>query len=199
MNKKSGYALRIVLGGYLAYLGVRILTEMIQKRPSNMTLMSVMAVLFIVVGVGYAGNALCKAFDVDIRKLIRKKASEKSKAKKNDTKDAVKEKTVSGNVLPPAFSKDEGKQEKPETTDIKWTENKAAESKTEDKKDSSENIVKEKVEQKETKVIDFFAEVEEKSAGEETAEQRKTTEPDEIELEDEAAISEDAENDFEEK
>ena len=33
MNKKSGYALRIVLGGYLTYLGIRILSEMIQQRP----------------------------------------------------------------------------------------------------------------------------------------------------------------------
>ena len=47
MNKKSGYALRIVLGGYLTYLGIRILSEMIQQRPSNMTLMSVLAVVFL--------------------------------------------------------------------------------------------------------------------------------------------------------
>ena len=58
MNKKSGYALRIVLGGYLTYLGIRILSEMIQQRPSNMTLMSVLAVVFILVGVAYAGDSV---------------------------------------------------------------------------------------------------------------------------------------------
>ena len=72
MNKKSGYALRIVLGGYLTYLGIRILSEMIQQRPSNMTLMSVLAVVFILVGVAYAGNAICKTFEIDIKKQIAK-------------------------------------------------------------------------------------------------------------------------------
>ena len=85
MNKKSGYALRIVLGGYLTYLGIRILSEMIQQRPSNMTLMSVLAVVFILVGVAYAGNAICKTFEIDIKKQIAKmiakrKAEQKRKA-----------------------------------------------------------------------------------------------------------------------
>ena len=90
MNKKSGYALRIVLGGYLTYLGIRILSEMIQQRPSNMTLMSVLAVVFILVGVAYAGNAICKTFEIDIKKQIAKmrakrKAEQKRKAEGNVT------------------------------------------------------------------------------------------------------------------
>ena len=79
MNKKSGCALRIVLGGYLTYLGIRILSEMIQQRPSNMTLMSVLAVVFILVGVAYAGNAICKTFEIDIKKQIAKMIATKSR------------------------------------------------------------------------------------------------------------------------
>ena len=72
MNKKSGYALRIVLGGYLTYLGIRILSEMIQQRPSNMTLMSVLAVVFILVGVAYAGNAICKTLKLISKSRLRR-------------------------------------------------------------------------------------------------------------------------------
>ena len=82
MNKKSGYALRIVLGGYLTYLGIRILSEMIQQRPSNMTLMSVLAVVFILVGVAYAGNAICKTFEIDIKKQIAKRSRNEKQKKR---------------------------------------------------------------------------------------------------------------------
>ena len=94
MNKKSGYALRIVLGGYLTYLGIRILSEMIQQRPSNMILMSVLAVVFILVGVAYAGNAICKTFEIDIKKQIAKmiakrKAEQKRKAEEAEAAQVV--------------------------------------------------------------------------------------------------------------
>ena len=89
MNKKSGYALRIVLGGYLTYLGIRILSEMIQQRPSNMTLMSVLAVVFILVGVAYAGNAICKTFEIDIK--------EKSGAETKSRRSGSGEGNVTGN------------------------------------------------------------------------------------------------------
>lgn len=98
MNKKSGYALRIVLGGYLTYLGIRILSEMIQQRPSNMTLMSVLAVVFILVGVAYAGNAICKTFEIDIKKQIAKDDSkEKSGAETKSRRSGSGEGNVTGN------------------------------------------------------------------------------------------------------
>ena len=126
MNKKSGCALRIVLGGYLTYLGIRILSEMIQQRPSNMTLMSVLAVVFILVGVAYAGNAICKTFEIDIKKQIAKmiakrKAEQKRKAEeaaaakemsqvtKSTTTEASEDEKVSDNTMPTMLSEEDRK------------------------------------------------------------------------------------------
>lgn len=54
MNKKASFALRIVLGGYLAWLGIRILLEINEKKPSNTLFMGIMAVVFIIIGGAYA-------------------------------------------------------------------------------------------------------------------------------------------------
>lgn len=54
MNKKSGLILRIILGAYLIFLGVSLLSQMIQSRPSDFALKSVIAVVFIIVGGMYA-------------------------------------------------------------------------------------------------------------------------------------------------
>ena len=196
MNKKSGYALRIVLGGYLTYLGIRILSEMIQQRPSNMTLMSVLAVVFILVGVAYAGNAICKTFEIDIKKqiakMIAKRKAEQKQKVSDDTmptmlseedrkklEDAVskadsEEKTMQD-------SKDEAIEK---TADSDSTENEAAEKTASEEKAESEETPDEEIRAEETsvqeeltdtRVVDIFAELNE--------------EP----------VSEDAENDFEEK
>ena len=44
MNKKAWYTFRIVLGGYLAWLGIRMLIEMVNEKPNNMVFMCVMSV-----------------------------------------------------------------------------------------------------------------------------------------------------------
>ena len=49
MNQKSSYAFRLVLGGWLTYLGVSLLYQMYKERPSNMVLISVIAVVFVIV------------------------------------------------------------------------------------------------------------------------------------------------------
>ena len=64
MNKKAAYALRIILGGYLAYLGVRILILMVREKPTDMIFMCAMSAVFIVVGGGYAVYCLKKLFDI---------------------------------------------------------------------------------------------------------------------------------------
>lgn len=58
MNNKRGHIIRAVLGGYLVYLGVRILMQVIENQPSNQTLMSVLAVLFLIIGGCYAGFSI---------------------------------------------------------------------------------------------------------------------------------------------
>ena len=206
MNKKSGCALRIVLGGYLTYLGIRILSEMIQQRPSNMTLMSVLAVVFILVGVAYAGNAICKTFEIDIKKQIAKmiakrKAEQKRKAEEaaaakemsqvteSTTTEASEDEKVSDNTMPTMLSEEDRKkledavskadsEEKTESVEKPVTTTESEETPDEEIK-AEETPVEETPAQEEeltdTRVVDIFAELNE--------------EP----------VSEDAENDFEEK
>ena len=200
MNKKSGCALRIVLGGYLTYLGIRILSEMIQQRPSNMTLMSVLAVVFILVGVAYAGNAICKTFEIDIKKQIAKmiakrKAEQKRKAEEaaaakemsqvteSTTTEASEDEKVSDNTMPTMLSEEDRKkledavskadfEEKAESVEKLATTTESEETPDEEIK-AEETSVQEEL--TDTRVVDIFAELNE--------------EP----------VSEDAENDFEEK
>lgn len=205
MNKKSGYALRIVLGGYLTYLGIRILSEMIQQRPSNMTLMSVLAVVFILVGVAYAGNAICKTFEIDIKKQIAKmiakrKAEQKRKAEEaaaakemsqvteSTTTEASEDEKVSDDTMPTILSEEDGKKLEDAVSKADFEEKTVSEEKTvittESEETPDEEIKAEETATEETsvqeeltdtRVVDIFAELNE--------------EP----------VSEDAENDFEEK
>lgn len=206
MNKKSGYALRIVLGGYLTYLGIRILSEMIQQRPSNMTLMSVLAVVFILVGVAYAGNAICKTFEIDIKKQIAKmiakrKAEQKRKAEEaavakemsqvteSTTTEASEDEKVSDDTMPTMLSEEDRKkledavskadfEEKAESVEKPVTTTESEETPDEEIKAEGTPVEETPAQEEEltdTRVVDIFAELNE--------------EP----------VSEDAENDFEEK
>ena len=206
MNKKSGCALRIVLGGYLTYLGIRILSEMIQQRPSNMTLMSVLAVVFILVGVAYAGNAICKTFEIDIKKQIAKmiakrKAEQKRKAEEaaaakemsqvteSTTTEASEDEKVSDNTMPTMLSEEDRKkledavskadsEEKTVSVEKPVTTTESEETPDEEIKAEGTPVEETPAQEEEltdTRVVDIFAELNE--------------EP----------VSEDAENDFEEK
>ena len=205
MNKKSGYALRIVLGGYLTYLGIRILSEMIQQRPSNMTLMSVLAVVFILVGVAYAGNAICKTFEIDIKKQIAKmiakrKAEQKRKAEEaaaakemsqvteSTTTEASEDENVSDNTMPTMLSEE----------DRKKLEDAVSKADSEEKTESVEKPVT-TTESEETPDEEIKAE---ETATEETSVQEELTDTRVVDIFaelNEEPVSEDAENDFEEK
>ena len=50
MNKNTGYVLRIVLGGYLVWLGISILTQALNEKPSNMTFICVAGGFFYCIG-----------------------------------------------------------------------------------------------------------------------------------------------------
>lgn len=226
MNKKSGYALRIVLGGYLTYLGIRILSEMIQQRPSNMTLMSVLAVVFILVGVAYAGNAICKTFEIDIKKQIAKmiakrKAEQKQKAEEAAAAKKMSQVTesttteVSDNTMPTMLSEEDRKKledavSKADSEEKTMQDSKAeAIEKTADS-DSTENEAAEKTVSEEKTVITTESEEtpdeEIKAEGtpvEETpAQEEELTDTRVVDIFaelNEEPVSEDAENDFEEK
>ena len=227
MNKKSGCALRIVLGGYLTYLGIRILSEMIQQRPSNMTLMSVLAVVFILVGVAYAGNAICKTLEIDIKKQIakmiakRKAAKEMSQVTESTTTEASEDEKVSDNTMPTMLSEEDRKkledavskvdsEEKTmqdskaeaieKTADSDSTENEAAEKTVSEGKVESVEKLATTTESEETPDEEIKAEgtpVEETPAQEE--ELTDTRVVDIFAELNEEPVSEDAENDFEEK
>lgn len=226
MNKKSGYALRIVLGGYLTYLGIRILSEMIQQRPSNMTLMSVLAVVFILVGVAYAGNAICKTFEIDIKKQITKMIAKRKAEQKRKAEEAaaakemsqVTESTtteVSDNTMPTMLSEEDRKKledavSKADSEEKTMQDSKAeAIEKTADS-DSTENEAAEKTVSEEKTVITTESEEtpdeEIKAEGtpvEETpAQEEELTDTRVVDIFaelNEEPVSEDAENDFEEK
>ena len=232
MNKKSGYALRIVLGGYLTYLGIRILSEMIQQRPSNMTLMSVLAVVFILVGVAYAGNAICKTFEIDIKKQLAKmiekrKAEQKRKAEEaaaakamsqvteSTTTEASEDEKVSDNTMPTMLSEEDRKKLEEAVSKADSEEKTKQDSKDEviektADSESTENEVAEKTasveklatttESEETPVEEIKAEgtpVEKTPVQEE--ELTDTRVVDIFAELNEEPVSEDAENDFEEK
>lgn len=226
MNKKSGYALRIVLGGYLTYLGIRILSEMIQQRPSNMTLMSVLAVVFILVGVAYAGNAICKTFEIDIKKQIAKMIAKRKAEQKRKAEEAaaakemsqVTESTtteVSDNTMPTMLSEEDRKKledavSKADSEEKTMQDSKAeAIEKTADS-DSTENEAAEKTVSEEKTVITTESEetLDEEIKAEGTPVEETPAQEEELtdtrvvdifaELNEEP-VSEDAENDFEEK
>lgn len=226
MNKKSGYALRIVLGGYLTYLGIRILSEMIQQRPSNMTLMSVLAVVFILVGVAYAGNAICKTFEIDIKKQIAKMIAKRKAEQKRKAEEAaaakemsqVTESTtteVSDNTMPTMLSEEDRKKLEDAVSKADFEEKTMQDSKAEAiektaDSDSTENEAAEKTVSEEKTVITTESEetpdeeikaegtpVEETPAHEE--ELTDTRVVDIFAELNEEPVSEDAENDFEEK
>ena len=226
MNKKSGYALRIVLGGYLTYLGIRILSEMIQQRPSNMTLMSVLAVVFILVGVAYAGNAICKTFEIDIKKQIAKMIAKRKAEQKRKAEEAaaakemsqVTESTtteVSDNTMPTMLSEEDGKKLEDAVSKADFEEKTMQDSKAEAiektaDSDSTENEAAEKTVSEEKTVITTESEEtpdeEIKAEGtpvEETpAQEEELTDTRVVDIFaelNEEPVSEDAENDFEEK
>ena len=226
MNKKSGYALRIVLGGYLTYLGIRILSEMIQQRPSNMTLMSVLAVVFILVGVAYAGNAICKTFEIDIKKQIAKMIAKRKAEQKRKAEEAaaakemsqVTESTtteVSDNTMPTMLSEEDRKKLEDAVSKADFEEKTMQDSKAEAiektaDSDSTENKAAEKTVSEEKTVITTESEEtpdeEIKAEGtpvEETpAQEEELTDTRVVDIFaelNEEPVSEDAENDFEEK
>nr|WP_294490490.1 hypothetical protein [uncultured Mediterraneibacter sp.] len=73
-GKKAAYGFRIALGGYLAFLGVSLIYQTINERPSNMVIMCICSVVFIVVGGAHAVFSIKKL--LDFRKEERKEAEE---------------------------------------------------------------------------------------------------------------------------
>lgn len=219
MNKKAAYALRIILGGYLAYLGVRILILMVREKPTNMIFMCVMSAVFIVVGGGYAVYCLKKLFD--IRK--GEKGTALSDEPENDNESSVSRnpnavrrmnmqateiKKVPGENNA-GYSDDENdtfsqeKKEEPDKNDESETENrsgavilseeKETDSQGYDREKSDDEKIDEEKSDEEKSVEEKF--IDEKNGYEKTAEKRI----DEEKADDQESADEEIENDYEEK
>ena len=76
MNQKSGYAFRVVLGGWLFYLGCSLLYQMYKEQPSNMVLISTIAVVFVVIGGVCVIHSLKKIYDIRKAELYGPEAEE---------------------------------------------------------------------------------------------------------------------------
>lgn len=50
MNKKSGLVLRLILGGYLVFLGVSVISQAMKTQPADLVIKVLFGVLFIAVG-----------------------------------------------------------------------------------------------------------------------------------------------------
>lgn len=140
MNKKGGYIFRIVLGGYLAWLGIRMLIEVTKERPNNMIFMGVMSVIFILIGSSYGIYYLKKLFDL-------KKESSGIEEEKEEAETPVKELTERKALETISLKKEQNEKEKTETAPDAAAESKQQPKETE-KPDERENAQEIRFEEK---------------------------------------------------
>ena len=71
MNKKIGDIIRLVLGCYLAFLGIRILMQAVEQEPTNKTFLTLAASVFVIVGAVYALYSLKNILGITFEKRSR--------------------------------------------------------------------------------------------------------------------------------
>ncbi len=130
MNQKAAYAFRILLSGYLAYLGVKILLEMAKERPSNMIFMMVAGAVFLVIGAGYAVYCIKKVWD--IKKAEKEPQTDETGTEENYSTN-LSEKVEHTETKKPVS---EEKRHEPEMQEIKKAEPEKTETDTEKPDDS---------------------------------------------------------------
>lgn len=119
MNKKASSALRIVLGGYLAWLGIRILLEVNETKPSNTVFMGIMAVIFIIIGGGYAAFSVRQVLKIRKEEMGFNETAEENKIEEENTPEHSYVSRGTSDIKPVELKKEiqeEGSQEK-ETDD----------------------------------------------------------------------------------
>lgn len=138
MNKKAWYTFRIVLGGYLAWLGIRMLIEMVNEKPNNMVFMCAMSVIFILIGSAYAVYYVKKMFDLKKEDRV---IEEENKEVFDVIKDSADQKRRK-NVL--MENKLNTEMEKKAEQERKTEPKKAAESKTQAEPEQETEVKKQK-------------------------------------------------------
>ncbi|MEJ8733515.1 MULTISPECIES: hypothetical protein [Mediterraneibacter] len=136
-NNRAGNIFRIIAGAYLAYLGVQLVSETIQNKPTNELFNIVMGVLFIAVGVWFAIGAL--------REILKEQKAERESEQQPEVYETAetKEKTLRDHLVQTEEKEEEKKKE------------------TEAKEEKDEKEIKEKVREPEQSE-DLEADYEEK-------------------------------------
>jgi len=92
MSGKNGLVLRIVLGGFLAYQGIKLIGMPAAERPDNFIPLAVCAVLFIVIGVLFAVNAVKNYVkymkDTELQAVSYEELKEKEKAEEPESEES---------------------------------------------------------------------------------------------------------------
>lgn len=63
-NKNASNIFRIIGGGYLAYIGIRLIQDVSRSQPANAAFLICMGGVFAVIGVCFAGSALYSLYKV---------------------------------------------------------------------------------------------------------------------------------------
>lgn len=127
MNQKSRYAFRIVLGGWLAYIGCSLLYQMYSERPSNMVLISLIAVVFVIIGAICVIHSLKQVFDF-WKGQMPEPAEDEEKPEAEEVKNKVRRNKVQTVAL--TYTENEQKEE-PNAVSGQKEEQKAEEQKAE--------------------------------------------------------------------
>ena len=112
-NNRAGNIFRIIAGAYLAYLGVQLVSETIQNKPTNELFNIVMGVLFIAVGVWFAIGAL--------REILKEQKAERESEQQPEVYETAetKEKTLRDHLVQTEENEEEKEEEKKKETEAK--------------------------------------------------------------------------------
>ena len=81
MNKKTNYILRLMLGMYLAFIGVNLIRETLAAHPSDLAFKLFMGIIFAIIGAGYTIWI--------IKRMVSSKKAEQAEQKREEAAEAA--------------------------------------------------------------------------------------------------------------
>ena len=81
MNKKTNYILRLMLGMYLAFIGVNLIRETLAAHPSDLAFKLFMGIIFAIIGAGYTIWI--------IKRMVSSKKAEQEEQKREEAAEAA--------------------------------------------------------------------------------------------------------------
>lgn len=94
MNERGRITIRIIAGGYLAYLGIDLIRNVITGKPDNALIFGAVGVLFLIVGAVVCVKSICDYRNCQKAEYedTEEDESEVAVSIEDDTKDDVEEK-----------------------------------------------------------------------------------------------------------